>query len=41
MYRKLMDSSRAHALGWRPEITLDEGIRRTIKEYIEENHIGA
>ena len=33
MYRKLMDSSRAHELGWQPQITLEEGIRRTIMEY--------
>ena len=33
MYRKLMDSSRAHALGWKPEISLDEGIKRTVVEY--------
>lgn len=33
MYRKLMDSSKAHALGWQPEITLDEGIERTVQEY--------
>ena len=33
MYRKLMDSSRAHELGWHPQITLEEGIRRTIAEY--------
>ena len=33
MYRKLMDSSKARALGWKPEITLDEGIRRTVEEY--------
>jgi GDP-L-fucose synthase len=33
MYRKLMDSSKAAALGWRPEISLEEGIRRTIAEY--------
>ncbi|MBQ7208994.1 MAG: GDP-L-fucose synthase [Lentisphaeria bacterium] len=33
MYRKLMDSSRAHALGWKPQITLDEGIRRTVDEF--------
>lgn len=33
MYRKLMDSSRAHAAGWKPEITLEEGIRRTIDEF--------
>ena len=34
MYRKLMDSSRAHALGWRPEITREEGITRTVEEYV-------
>ena len=33
MYRKLMDSSKARALGWKPEITLDEGIRRTVEDY--------
>ncbi len=33
MYRKLMDSSRARALGWRPKITLEEGVVRTVAEY--------
>ena len=33
MYRKLMDSSRARALGWKPLITLEEGIERTVREY--------
>ena len=33
MYRKLMDSSRAQKLGWKPQISLDEGIRRTVAEY--------
>ena len=33
MYRKLMDSSRARELGWRPEISLEEGIRRTVAEF--------
>lgn len=33
MYRKLMDSSRAHEFGWQPQITLEEGIHRTIMEY--------
>ena len=32
MYRKLLDSSRAHSLGWKPEITLDEGIAQTVQE---------
>ena len=31
--RKLMDSSRACALGWTPQITLDDGIKQTISEY--------
>ncbi len=35
MYRKLMDSSKARSLGWKPQITLDEGIERTVKEYRE------
>ena len=35
MYRKLMDSSRANRLGWKPSISLDEGIARTIREYRE------
>lgn len=33
MYRKLMDSSRAFSLGWKPEISLEAGIERTIAEY--------
>ena len=33
MYRKLMDSSRARALGWAPKITLDQGIARTVREF--------
>ncbi|WP_397543788.1 GDP-L-fucose synthase [Roseovarius salis] len=31
--RKLMDSSRLHGLGWRPRITLDDGIAGCIKDY--------
>ena len=33
MYRKLMESSRARALGWQPVISLEDGIKRTIDEY--------
>lgn len=33
MYRKLMDSSKARVLGWKPEISLEEGIQQTILEY--------
>lgn len=35
MLRKLMDSSRAASLGWTPQIMLDAGIERTIKEFCE------
>ena len=33
--RKLMDSSRLHALGWKPRIALDEGIAATYAWYLE------
>ena len=33
VYRKLMDSSRASTLGWKPEISLDEAIKQTVSEY--------
>ena len=35
MYRKLMDSTKAQRLGWSPEISLDHGIARTVKEFSE------
>jgi GDP-L-fucose synthase len=31
--RKLMDSSRLHALGWRPKVALSEGIARAYEDY--------
>ena len=31
--RKLMDSSRIRSLGWKPLISLDEGLKKTIKIY--------
>lgn len=31
--RKLMDSSRLRAMGWRPRIDLDEGLSQTIQEF--------
>ena len=34
--RKLMDSSRLHALGWKPRITLRDGIRETYAWYLRE-----
>ena len=36
MYRKIMDSGKIRALGWVPEITLQEGISRTYKWYARE-----
>lgn len=38
MPRKLLDSSRMHALGWRPSLELEEGIRRTY-EWCVENEV--
>ena len=31
--RKKLDCSRIHALGWRPQVSLEEGIGRTIEDY--------
>ncbi len=33
--RKLMDSSRLNALGWRPRVGLDEGLKRTYREFLQ------
>lgn len=33
--RKLLDSSKLFALGWRPRISLREGLERTYKDYLE------
>lgn len=32
--RKLMDSSRLNALGWKPQIELEEGLRRTYEAFL-------
>jgi GDP-L-fucose synthase len=38
--RKLIDCSRLHGLGWKPELSLAEGIRRTVACYREEKAAG-
>lgn len=32
--RKLMDSSKLHNLGWNPQITLEDGIKRVVANYL-------
>ena len=32
--RKLMDSSRLFALGWRPQVTLEAGIRLSYDDFL-------
>lgn len=39
--RKLMDSSRIAALGWKPEISLNDGIAGTYRWYLEHKPAGA
>jgi GDP-L-fucose synthase len=39
--RKLMDSSRIAALGWRPEISLEDGIASSYQWYLENKIVGA
>jgi GDP-L-fucose synthase len=39
--RKLLDSSRIQALGWRPRISLEEGIRTTYEWYITQRNQAA
>ena len=34
--RKRLDISRILSLGWRPKINIDDGIRATIENYLEE-----
>lgn len=36
--RKLLDVSRVHALGWKAQTSLEEGIRRTIESYDAQLH---
>lgn len=37
--RKLLDTSKINQLGWYPKITLEEGLRRVCKDYVEEERI--
>src|ERR1700683_1744231 len=39
--RKLMDSSRIVALGWKPEISLEDGIASTYRWYLKNKRTGA
>jgi GDP-L-fucose synthase len=39
--RKLLDVSRLAALGWRSQIPLQEGLRRTVAEFVSERASGA
>jgi GDP-L-fucose synthase len=36
--RKLIDSSRLHALGWKPQYTLEDGLGLTYEAYLESLH---
>ena len=36
--RKLLDSTRLTQLGWRPKVSLEEGIRKTHEAYLKESH---
>jgi GDP-L-fucose synthase len=38
--RKLMDSSRLFALGWRPQVDLETGIRRTYEDFLHKQQRG-
>ena len=38
--RKLCDTSLIRSLGWRPQISLEEGLRRTVLDYREESARG-
>jgi GDP-L-fucose synthase len=37
--RKLMDSSRLFALGWRPKVSLDEGIKAAYADFLEHKDV--
>jgi GDP-L-fucose synthase len=33
--RKLMDNSRINSFGWEPQISLEEGIKKTVQDFIQ------
>ena len=35
--RKLLDSSKLLSMGWKPQITLEEGLANTYKDYLINN----
>lgn len=37
MMRKIMDSSHIHALGWKPRVSLEEGIKKAYQSALEEH----
>ena len=37
--RKLMDSSKINSLGWKAKLNLKQGIKKTLKEVISNNHL--
>jgi GDP-L-fucose synthase len=34
-FRKLLDVSKLHSLGWKPTISFEEGVRKTYREKFE------
>ena len=39
MMKKLLDVSRLKSLGWKPEVTLEEGLKRSIEFYRSSSEI--
>ncbi|MDR3164753.1 MAG: GDP-L-fucose synthase [Synergistaceae bacterium] len=39
MPRRLVDSSKLSSLGWRPQITLEDGLRRTYEDYLKNRNL--
>jgi GDP-L-fucose synthase len=39
MMRKVLDTSKLTALGWKPSITLDEGIRSTYEWFLDQTAV--